>query len=45
MGVKMGEHSLARWLDSFIFFNTQNTELDKLHMKWLGRRMDPMQPL
>ena len=45
MGVKMGEHSLVRWLDTFIFFNTQNTELDKLHQKWLGRAMDPMQPL
>jgi polar amino acid transport system substrate-binding protein len=45
MGVKMGEHNLARWLDTFIFFNTQNTELDKLHQKWLGRGMDPMQPL
>ena len=45
MGVKMGEHNLVRWLDSFIFFNTQNTELDQLHMKWLGRHMDPMQPL
>ncbi|MBP8295667.1 MAG: transporter substrate-binding domain-containing protein, partial [Burkholderiales bacterium] len=37
MGVKMGEHNLARWLDSFIFFNTMNTELDRLHIKWLGR--------
>lgn len=45
MGVKMGEHNLVRWLDSFIFFNTMNTELDKLHQKWLGRRMDAMQPL
>ncbi len=45
MGVKMGEHSLVRWLDTFIFFNTQNTELDQLHQKWLGRGMDPMQPL
>ena len=45
MGVKMGEHSLARWLDSFIFFNIMNTELDKLHMKWLGRHMDPMPAL
>ena len=45
MGVKMGEHNLVRWLDTFIFFNTQNTELDKLHQKWLGRGMDPMQPL
>lgn len=45
MGVKMGEHNLARWLDTFIFFNTQNTELDQLHQKWLGRGMDPMQPL
>ena len=45
MGVKMGEHSLVRWLDSFIFFNTMNTELDKLHQKWLGRPMEPMQPL
>jgi len=45
MGVKMGEHNLVRWLDSFIFFNTMNTELDKLHLKWLGRSMDAMQPL
>ena len=45
MGVKMGEHNLVRWLDSFIFFNTMNTELDKLHQKWLGRPMEPMQPL
>ena len=45
MGVKMGEHNLARWLDSFIFFNTMNTDLDKLHLKWLGRSMDAMQPL
>jgi len=42
MGVKMGEHNLARWLDSFIFFNTMNTELEKLHIKWLGRPMDAM---
>ncbi|NDE41943.1 MAG: hypothetical protein EB007_08260 [Betaproteobacteria bacterium] len=45
MGVKMGEHSLVRWLDSFIFFNTQNTELDKLHQKWLNRKMDVMPSL
>ena len=45
MGVKMGEHNLARWLDSFIFFNTMNTELDKLHMKWLGSPMEPMPAL
>jgi polar amino acid transport system substrate-binding protein len=45
MGVKMGEHTLARWLDSFIFFNTMNTELDKLHQKWLGRPMEPMPTL
>ncbi len=45
MGVKMGEHNLVRWLDSFVFFNTQNTELDKLHQKWLNRKMDPMPAL
>jgi polar amino acid transport system substrate-binding protein len=45
MGVKMGEHSLVRWLDSFVFFNTQNTELDKLHLKWLNRKMDAMPAL
>ena len=45
MGVKMGEHNLVRWLDSFIFFNTMNTELDKLHIKWLGRPMEPMPTL
>ena len=42
MGVKMGEHNLVRWLDSFVYFNTQNGELDKLHQKWLFRKMDPM---
>ena len=42
MGVKMGEHNLVRWLDSFVYFNTQNGELDKLHQKWLYRKMDPM---
>lgn len=42
MGVKMGEHNLVRWLDSFVYFNTQNGELDKLHEKWLYRKMDPM---
>jgi polar amino acid transport system substrate-binding protein len=36
---------LVRWLDSFVFFNTQNTELDKLHQKWLNRKMDPMPAL
>ena len=45
MGVRMGEHNLVRWLDSLIFFNTMNTELDKLHRKWLGRPMDPMPSL
>jgi len=45
IGVKMGEHNLVRWLDSFIFFNTMNTELDKLHIKWLGRPMEPMPTL
>ena len=45
MGVKMGEHTLVRWLDSFIFFNTMNTELDRLHIKWLGRPMEPMPAL
>src|SRR3954469_9279235 len=36
MGVRMGEQNLLRWLDSFIFFNTMNGELDRLHQKWLG---------
>src|SRR5262245_33999753 len=31
MGVRMGEHNLVRWLDSFIFFNTMNGELERLH--------------
>ena len=36
MGVRMGEHNLVRWLDSFIFFNMMNGEIDRLHQKWLG---------
>jgi polar amino acid transport system substrate-binding protein len=44
MGVRMGEHNLARWLDSFIFFNTMNGELNRLHQKYLGMAMQPMPP-
>ena len=45
MGVRMGEHALVRWLDGFIFFNTMNGELDKLHRKWLGIPMAPLPTL
>ena len=40
--MRMGEHNLLRWVDTFIFQNTLNGELDKLHIKWLRC---PMQPL
>jgi polar amino acid transport system substrate-binding protein len=40
--VRMGEHNLIRWLDTFIFQSTLNGDLDDLHKKWLG---GPMQPL
>jgi polar amino acid transport system substrate-binding protein len=44
--VRMGEHNLVRWLDTFIFLNTLNGELDKLHVKWLGGPMKaPLPPL
>jgi polar amino acid transport system substrate-binding protein len=42
VAVRMGDFTLLQWLNSFIFFNTMNGELDKLHQKWLGA---PMQPL
>lgn len=45
MGVRMGEHNLVRWLDSFIFFNTMNGELNRLHEKWLGMPMAPLPSL
>jgi polar amino acid transport system substrate-binding protein len=45
MGVRMGEHNLVRWLDEFIFFNTMNGELDRLHQKWLGMKMQPLPSL
>ena len=45
MGVKMGEHTLLQWLNSFIFFNTMNGELDKLHRKWLAAPMAPLPTL
>ena len=45
MGVRMGEHNLVRWLDGFIFFNTMNGELDRLHRKWLGIPMAPLPSL
>ena len=37
--VKLGEHNLVRWLDTFIFQSTLNGELNKLHVKWLGGPM------
>jgi len=44
--VKMGEHNLLRWLDTFIFQNTLTGELNKLHVKWLGGPMTaPLPPL
>jgi len=44
--MKQGEHTLLRWIDTFIFQNTLNGELDKLHVKWLGGPMTaPLPPL
>jgi len=45
MGVRMVRAEPVRWLDSFIFFNTMNGELDRLHQKWLGMPMQPMPSL
>jgi len=45
MGVRMGEFALLQWLNSFIFFNTMNGELDRLHQKWLGMPMLPLPTL
>jgi polar amino acid transport system substrate-binding protein len=45
MAVKMGESNMLQWLNSFIFFNKVNGELDKLHRKWLARPMDPLPTL
>jgi len=45
MGVRMGEHNLVRWLDSFLFFNSMNGELDRLHQKWLAAKMIPLPTL
>ena len=45
MGVRMGEHNLVRWLDSFIFFNMMNGEIDRLHRKWLAIPLAPLPTL
>ncbi len=45
MGVRMGESNLVRWLDGFIFYNTMNDELDRLHRKYLDMPMDPLPTL
>ena len=45
MGVRMGEHNLLQWLNSFIFFNMMNGEIDRLHQKWLGMRLQPLPTL
>ena len=44
--VKLGEHNLLRWIDTFIFQSTLTGELNKLHVKWLGGPMTaPLPPL
>src|SRR5258705_532878 len=44
--VKLGEHNLLRWLDTFIFQTTLTGDLNKLHIKWLGGPMTaPLPPL
>jgi len=45
MGVAMGEHDLLQWLNSFIFFNTLNGELERLHQDHLDMAMDPLPTL
>jgi polar amino acid transport system substrate-binding protein len=45
MGVQMDQHNLVRWLDGFIFFNTMNGELDRLHRKYLEMPMEPLPTL
>jgi polar amino acid transport system substrate-binding protein len=45
MGVRMGEFGLLQWLNSFIFFNTMNGELDRLHQKYLAQPMLPLPTL
>ena len=45
MGVQMDQHNLVRWLDGFIFFNTMNGELDRMHRKHLDMPMDPLPTL
>ncbi|MBV8393158.1 MAG: transporter substrate-binding domain-containing protein [Alphaproteobacteria bacterium] len=45
MAVRMGEHNLVRWLDEFIFFNMMNGEIDRLHQKWLGVKLQPLPSL
>jgi polar amino acid transport system substrate-binding protein len=45
IAVRMGDFTLLQWLNSFIFFNTMNGELDKLHQKWLGASMQPLPTL
>lgn len=43
--MRMGEHNLMRWVDTFIFQSTLSGDLDRLHVKWLGGPMQPLPPL
>ncbi len=45
IGVGMGEFELLQWVNSFIFYNTMNGELERLHETWLGIPMDPLPTL
>ena len=37
--------AIRRRVDGFIFFNTMNGELDRLHRKYLDMPMDPLPTL
>ena len=36
MGVRRGDDSLLKWVNSFIYYHTLNKDLNKLSIKWFG---------
>jgi polar amino acid transport system substrate-binding protein len=43
--VKIGEHNMLKWLDTFLFLKQMDGTLDQLHRKWLGLAMEPLPTL
>jgi polar amino acid transport system substrate-binding protein len=39
VGLRQGDPDLLRWVNTWIFFNTQNGQLAQIYEKWIGSKL------